>query len=370
MIVSLLPGLDAMAKGYVVPAFSADDVRSAGEILRRLNPSQVTLIGIDQESWARNILDNWKAAHAFPLNTLHMALKSYARQVTGNPNALTVSRIKRVNSILGKLWGNHQVDLVNMQDIGGCRAIVDSIAQVMEIRRRHIEGHARHKLRKKNGENNYIEKPNKRGYRSLHLIYEYEGSKSYTGMPIEIQIRTKVQHMWATANEVAGTMRGEKFKNGHGDPQWLRMFALLGSAFAIYEGTATAPGTPETLEGMKAEVLELNQVLQFESSLRGYATGVETIEKANIPKGAHLFLLELDPIARELYVTAFMERQQMEALDALANAERAAVGTPKDIVLVSADHIRGLKRAYPNYSLDTGLFLSRVEKVLGLSVNL
>ena len=43
---------------------------------------------------------------------------------------------------------------------------------------------------------------------------------------VELQLRTRLQHAWATANEIVGTFRREELKSGEGGPDWLRYFVL------------------------------------------------------------------------------------------------------------------------------------------------
>ena len=46
-----------------------------------------------------SIIDNWRAAHAFPMNTFAINLK---HQVSDIPSAIVVQRLKRLNTILDK----------------------------------------------------------------------------------------------------------------------------------------------------------------------------------------------------------------------------------------------------------------------------
>ena len=55
--------------------------------------------------------------------------------------------------------------------------------------------------------NDYVENPKDSGYRSIHYVYKYSSkADKYNGLKIELQIRTKLQHNWATAVETAGAM--------------------------------------------------------------------------------------------------------------------------------------------------------------------
>jgi len=78
-------------------------------------------------------------------------------------------------------------------------------------------------------------------------------------MCIEIQIRTLLQHAWATAVETVGTFINMPLKSSLGDEGWLRFFALMGSAMAIAEGKSTVPGTSENIQELRNEVIRLSK---------------------------------------------------------------------------------------------------------------
>lgn len=58
----------------------------------------------------------------------------------------------------------------------------------------------------------------------------------------ELQIRTKLQHAWATAVEAMGTFLGEALKAGHGPAAWRDFFATASAAIAHVESTPPVPG--------------------------------------------------------------------------------------------------------------------------------
>lgn len=91
----------------------------------------------------------------------------------------------------------------------------------------------------------YVAHPATGGYRGLHLVYTYrsqgEDDRNIDGLRIELQIRSKAQHVWATAVEIVGTFRGESLKSGEGDPEWLEFFRLAGEAAAMSEVALSPP---------------------------------------------------------------------------------------------------------------------------------
>ena len=87
--------------------------------------------------------------------------------------------------------------------------------------------------------NDYILSPKKSGYRSLHLIYKFKtdtpSKEVYNRYPmlIELQFRTHLQHIWATALETIGLFTNQALKSGQGSKEILRFFVLVSSLFAI-----------------------------------------------------------------------------------------------------------------------------------------
>ena len=116
------------------------------------------------------------------------------------------------------------MQLTTMQDIGGCRAMVGSLDEVRRVVRRW-----RNTTGRVVREFDYIGRPKVSGYRGVHLIVEYDGFQ------IEVQIRTLMQHYWATAVEKVGSSTDHDLKSGVGPPETLRMFKLLGDFLAAVE---------------------------------------------------------------------------------------------------------------------------------------
>ena len=85
-----------------------------------------------------------------------------------------------------------------MQDIGGLRAVVSSLPRVRALEKIYRERSFAHELI---GSKDYIHHPKSDGYRSVHLIFRYRNRRApaYNGLSLELQLRTKLQHAWATA---------------------------------------------------------------------------------------------------------------------------------------------------------------------------
>lgn len=185
---------------YAVPEYSKGRVDAAG---RRLVDDQF----LNEE--AARIIGNWRSAHGYPLFALQINLRTGAQKCCRN--ALISRRLKRLSSISLKLRLNPNMQLSQMQDIGGCRAVLDTMDQARNLAARLKSSRAAHVLVR---ENDYIANPKDSGYRSHHLVYRYQNDNkaAYNGLKIELQIRTFEQHAWATAVETAGTFTRAGFE--------------------------------------------------------------------------------------------------------------------------------------------------------------
>ena len=156
-------------------------------------------------------------------------------------------------TIISKLERLPWLKLSRMQDIGGCRAIVGSAGDAFRL----AGGFADSKIRHERLDfKNYIDDPRPSGYRGLHLIYSYwsERKPELQGLKTEIQIRSQLQHQWATAVETVGTFIGDELKSSKGDETWLRFFALMSSVIAHREASAVVPGTSNDHGSLIAEI--------------------------------------------------------------------------------------------------------------------
>lgn len=91
------------------------------------------------------------------------------------------------------------------------------------------------------------------------------------------------------------------------------------------------------------------------------ATRVLTTDRE---KGAGYFILLLDMDKQEVSYSRFGKSQLEEATERYnALEETHKNDLSKDVVMVSADSVRDLKKAYPNYFADTDLFERNLGRV-------
>lgn len=253
--------------------------------------------------------------------------------------------------------------LSQMQDIGGCRAVLGSVGQVRQLVSRYKASDIKHKLV---AEDDYITTPKRSGYRSHHLIYRYFSDKKAThnGLKIEVQMRSQLQHAWATAVEIVGTFIQQALKSSIGEEDWLRFFALMGTALAQRENSPAVPGTPEDSRTLKDELRSYASKLDVAQRLQAYGAAVQVVDLGEVDD-ADYYLLELDPHAMRVNVIGYRQSELGKASNDYLVVEKKISGTGNDAVLVSADSMLSLRRAYPNYFLDTNRFVEAVATAIG-----
>lgn len=335
---------------WEVPQYSKKQIDRAGKIIANPNAT------LQQKAEALEVLNNWRSSHAYPLQVIASNLRRR------NPNAIVVQRLKRLDSITGKLERFPEMSLYRMQDLGGCRVIVDNITDVYVSLNEYKYSRIRHILKR---ENDYILQPKTSGYRSYHMVYQFHSDTKDTynkNMLIEIQFRTQLQHIWATALETMGVYTKTALKASIGDKDVLRFFTLVSSVFAIWEKTPVCPGTSDDYNELVSEIKEIDKRLNIVSRLSALSVAIKyTNEKYN--KGKGYYLLRLDLEKKMLKVNAFSPTQIELATKAYNQIE--SVNNPKiDSVLVSATSFDTLRAAYPNYFTDISQFVNIMRKIL------
>lgn len=347
---------------FQVPLYDSQTVDIAGLALAG-DPAAVAQLsarGLDTQT----VVNNWRLAHSYPLNTVQMALRHRSRAIS--TDYLVAQRIKRLATIQSKLCRLERLSLSTMQDIAGCRAILPEVAQVHSLVKRYEDGYSSHELVRSV---DYISRPRTSGYRSHHLIYRYSNPKrpEYDSLQIEVQLRSRLQHYWATAVETVDFFLGEGLKANQGSAKWSQFFKLMSTAMALREAEPPVPGTPARHDEVVSELRQLTRELDVLGVLdglrdtvrisafarkQGYKWFVMTLSAPG-PKGRRS--LTLNP-----YKSADVEKAEARLQEVERDLPRGA-----DAVLVSVSEGAALQRAYPNYFLDTRQFLEVVREEVG-----
>jgi ppGpp synthetase/RelA/SpoT-type nucleotidyltranferase len=351
---------------WIAPHYERQEVNAAGRCLIADENGNLLM----QHDHMLEVINNWRSSHSFPLQSIKMTLLNRAKRI--DEKAIIAQRLKRLSSIDAKLRQHSTwMKLTQMQDIGGCRAIVGNMARLNRLIKSYDIGTAKnpkrgHVLHKKN---DYITEPKDDGYRSYHLVYRYcsvaKKHRVYNDLKIEIQLRSRLQHAWATAVETVGTFSGQPLKSGGGQLAWRRFFALMGSAIALREKCPPVPGTPVDKDELVRELRELRHKLNVSTILEGYRTSLNVVQTKHV-KDSMMFLLEIDPVAWAVSYTGFTKDESERASELYLEREKAIAASAvpgAQVVLASANSLRALRSAFPNYYLDTRVFIDVMNEV-------
>lgn len=337
--------------------FSKKDVVRAGNALKgRLDWNS------DSEAEIRrvfSIANSWRASHAFPMHRMRAEL--HGRMSALKLKGLTAARLKQMPSIRSKL---NRIDsnLRQLQDLGGCRAVVPGVDQARQLVTEIIEKFP-HALRRQDA---YMDAPRDSGYRSHHIVFAFQprdrSESGYDGRLIEMQIRSRLQHSWATAVEAVGLYRSENLKAGIGSCDWLRLFELMSLEFAASEGCAYA------LDGSNSrakEIVDLNDRLSATQTLDALSHAVSDLDRIEHDRHhkPRYCMITYDHRARQVSVRYLYSPAKLDSImenggDPSAEPDRYSM------VIVELDKIENLKEAYPNYFGDVQLFRSSLAEVV------
>lgn len=310
----------------------------------------------DELKQAYKIVGNWRAAHGYPLYVVTRKLRDLC-----DKDSMIVHRLKRMDSIIGKLMRFPEMSLFGMQDLGGCRVIVPTINDVYRMADKYENSRIRHHMYK---EKDYIKIPKPDGYRCLHRMYEYKSENpesKYNRMRVEIQFRTQLQHSWATAVEVMSLYTNSNLKSGVGEEQYFRFFALVSSLFAIREQQAIIPGTPNDVWRLVGEIRELDKDYGMVDKLDSMSKAIKTHNRVKVKGGCDYFLMSLDTKTNEIKVGAYTNSGFEMAIEKYNELEQLP---HTNNVLASAKSMTELRAAYPNYFGDVKNFLTVLNEYL------
>ena len=186
-------------------------------------------------------------------------------------------------------------------------------------------------------------------------------------MLIEIQFRTHLQHLWATAVETMGLFTKESIKSGFGSEDVKRFFVLVSALIAKMEKQSLPPNVIDDQNEIISEIEYLNNKNNYLDFLSGIRVAVD-IQSTKSSKSSKFsvayYILILNYVTRRLQIRGFKANQIEEANEVYNAIEATRAEDKIDAVLVRVSSFNTLKKAYPNYFSDIGEFVNLVKGYL------
>lgn len=330
-----------------------------------------------------DVLSFWRLEHEQPLNEAFKLLKSETLKI--DKKAIFGRRLKRYSSIVNKITRFETMQLGNMRDIGGCRAIVKGQSKleklVRTLRKDSRFRDDKGSIRKRD----YISNPKSDGYRSYHLIGMFSNT-AHGNRFIEIQVRTRIQHDWATTLEIVDLFTGQALKSNVGKTQWKDFFEDVGKQFAVMDSisgflnlshqkqfeeyskkVAADERVLESCENAQQSERNVNAI----QKLNGFAQSLRFIEdEVKEVKSEGYVLIELDLKERLLKTTMFPETQSKEAEETYTSLETTFINRPDNVIaLISTSRVNDIRQAYPNFFGDSTEFIRYLHFINRIEAN-
>lgn len=314
---------------------------------------------IEERNIALELINSWRANHLQPLNVMKNSLLRILKKIKVEP-LIVSQRLKRLTSIEYKLDLNEKMGLGGMQDIGGYRAVVKDTKDLFKLKKILEDDTQSHKLKRTV---DYIMSPKPSGYRSVHFIYTYNSkSEKYKGLLLELQIRTKLQHNWATAVETAGILTKTSLKSSQGPDEWLDFFIIVSSLFAIKEELPVLDvHTNNTMEELMVKCSKLTKKLKIIEILKALRISARQIEIDEF--NGDYYLININIQEKFVNIKTFKKSDFELASKEYVKLEKDIKDNENAVVLVAASSIKDLKKAYPSYFLDTSEFITALERI-------
>lgn len=319
-------------------------INRAGDILRSYPADSIC------EDVIRDV-NEWREAHILPMNACYDECMKLTDELGYQKDTIVAQRIKRMPTIVDKLKRFPDMKLSRMQDIGGVRAIFKDVRQL-----RDFYDHAK-LLPSCKRVKDYIVAPKNDGYRGYHLVFDIDG------LLIELQLRTQLQHLWATSVETIDMIRNTSLKTHGANDCWAKFFKLTSSAFAYMEELPLLPedrglDIGKLLDRIRTQMND-NAI---SDSLRAYAATGNIVDGHRMGDSGYYAVLSLDTGYNSARVSYFSRNDYRAAMSDYEFLEKAY---PKNQnVLVTVNDLLRLRDIYPSYFKDITRFREIIEVML------
>lgn len=314
-------------------AFSKNEVEKAGRMIRKSE---------GDFEYAIKVIQNFRAAHLYPLQIIKNLVWKHVKKLNLLETATVVRRLKRLPTIIDKLQRksldgitDNAINLKRMHDIGGLRVILDTLEDLALLNKSLDLSKTVHSVKIYD----YINHPKESGYRGIHRVYKsYNNTDSHPwkGFQIEVQLRTRLQHLWATTVEIVDIIEKESLKTNPGDANanWRRLFVIMGEFLAVRDGSWEM-SEQKAIE-YRAELTSLNKELSIFHKLDAFSNAFKMDEIKNKSKDTGYTLLVYNK--EEQKGNAFLYRANKKEL-ALEHYAEQEKNIDNNVLLVAGNDL-------------------------------
>ena len=340
-------------------------IRKIGEKLRE---------GIELTEEEKLEFDNFREAHNIIIKLFTIELK----KVNFSKQHLTASRNKRIETIISKLCRPEKPKLDRIHDIAGTRIIFENIKSLedyIDILENTELVNFKEKINEDKNRYNYIKNPKSDGYRSIHKVFYYSSNIPYSTLnekrfnlenkKIELQLRTRLQHIWATTVEIYDIINKSNIKTGTHNKLETKEGLFFKKCSLVFEGI-------ESNEVEKIKI-NINEIFRDKDLVEIYnrLKGIKNIKNIQLPKtlgSDEVFILitDLNKGKTTFFTTDPIEKNDKQDTFLInASYRRLEEKNTKGeyiLLLLTLGDIKKLKNVYPNYFLNTNEFISILKK--------
>lgn len=293
------------------------------------------------------IFDEYRKSHLDPLTRLTLELQSWLQG--HHEDYYIAQRLKRKPQILRKLR-RFSVRLTQLQDIGGCRVIVNKNSDVNKIFYFIMDRLEASNFVKVIRKTDYRERGrDDTGYRALHVILEISGCM------LELQLRSKIQHYWSESIERTSVLYGKRLKEKEGDSLVIEYFKKFSDA--LHELEASNAITSRTEIDLQ-EARELAEATIHASTngkaISGYVNesvikSMTSAEQGNA-SGFNNWILVFDWSDGNFVTWEMVSRNPDEAVDAYLRYESEFTEDDfKEVVMIGSPKISTVQHTHSHY---------------------
>ena len=343
-----------MQKQVCKMKYSNSSIQKAGKILlKSKDPEEV--------AQAERIIEAWRGQHDIVLDEFEKKLLPLLQE-----EKVSIidrgRRLKRLKAITNKMDKHEVWNLSTMQDIGGMRLILPSLDVVFQTK---------YLLETLGVEDfeisdscDYIDSPRSTGYRAVHLVFKYtpkdEKHECY-GQKIELQLRTRYQHIWAMGVETAELITGTALKDGIENDEWQFFFRSISVCFYcadIDHSNCTQEKKKEAAILAKTENINSKFIEELRSMMTKVVVDIDEFKSTDDSVCEGYYLMDINYKSRLSRILFFKKEEKDKAIELYNRQERDNVGQPKDVVLVSVPSLKNLRDMYPSYYFDAAEFIT------------